>query len=703
MTARAPRRRAVALVVGTLFALTTAGPAFVAAATPAQEPEQGTGPDAGSDGEDVQPRMRLAHQDLEVGADGRFNVLLDVVDAPPGSDIAVDIYDRVTDLEDLTSPVTDPPPNILDTFLPPLPLADSPSARQTVGFSLSLFGPDDDRPDGTGATWAPYRLTEPGVYPLRIRLRGPDQDLVASMVTYLVRGPADDQPVVPTRIALVPTIHQPSVLNPEGGPPVPVDPDLLDGVDDLLDLLEEHPDLPVSFSITPETVDLMAADPAAEATLDRLRTAVAAPSRDVLGSPYVEIDATALAAADLGDELLRQASLGGRVLDEHLGVPGSDTWRLDGLDADTVALVQAAGVARAIVPDGALAPQRLLSPATTTGSGGEVLPVLAAGRFTIDGPAEDPELGAALLAGRLAATATIEPGATVVVPVDPGTVDVDLLSALLDRLDDPSSFYATIPLEDAFEPAAGTAPTVAPSPSEPPDLGGFPAQVRSTHERLASYLSMVPDQPELYGLLERPLARSASRDLEPGERRALLDRVDAQLQAGFDSISIPERDRVTLGARDARFPLPIESDLDGPVQVVITLEASDRLEFREERIEATLTGERTLVQIPVQTRVTGDTPLRITVHTPDGRVLLGESRYRIRSTAVSGVGVVLTVGAAAFLAVWWGRHWHRTSRERSAHRLATTLAGAAPPDREALDDDPDDLFVHGPDDDTHRP
>ena len=48
----------------------------------------------------------------------------------------------------------------------------------------------------------------------------------------------------------------------------------------------------------------------------------------------------------------------------------------------------------------------------------------------------------------------------------------------------------------------------------------------------------------------------------------------------------------------------------------------------------------------------------------DGGVLLAEGRYTIRSTAVSGVGVVLTIGAAGFLALWWGRHLRRARRER---------------------------------------
>jgi hypothetical protein len=72
-----------------------------------------------------------------------------------------------------------------------------------------------------------------------------------------------------------------------------------------------------------------------------------------------------------------------------------------------------------------------------------------------------------------------------------------------------------------------------------------------------------------------------------------------------------------------------------------------------------------VVEVEVRTRAPGATPVQITVRTPDDAIVLAESRYTIRSTAVSGVGIVLTVGCRLVLAVWWGRHWHRS---RDAHR-----------------------------------
>ena len=75
-------------------------------------------------------------------------------------------------------------------------------------------------------------------------------------------------------------------------------------------------------------------------------------------------------------------------------------------------------------------------------------------------------------------------------------------------------------------------------------------------------------------------------------------------------------------------------------------------------------------------RSSGAFPLQIDVMTPDGQRRLATSRYTVRSTAVSGAGLVLSVGAGAFLVLWWARHWHRT--RRSARLVAAHAHPATP-------------------------
>ena len=58
-------------------------------------------------------------------------------------------------------------------------------------------------------------------------------------------------------------------------------------------------------------------------------------------------------------------------------------------------------------------------------------------------------------------------------------------------------------------------------------------------------------------------------------------------------------------------------------------------------------------------------PVLVTVSSPDGGLTLQRSRYTIRSSFVSGVGVFLAVGAGLFLAIWWLTHWRRSRKART--------------------------------------
>jgi hypothetical protein len=73
-------------------------------------------------------------------------------------------------------------------------------------------------------------------------------------------------------------------------------------------------------------------------------------------------------------------------------------------------------------------------------------------------------------------------------------------------------------------------------------------------------------------------------------------------------------------------------------------------------------GTRTLT-IPVQARASGTFNLRASLLTADGAELR-RSRLTIRSTVFSGVGVVLSIGAGLFLALWWAKHWRTSRRAR---------------------------------------
>ena len=137
--------------------------------------------------------------------------------------------------------------------------------------------------------------------------------------------------------------------------------------------------------------------------------------------------------------------------------------------------------------------------------------------------------------------------------------------------------------------------------------------------------------------------------------------------------------------------MTVTSNLLGPAEVVIELEGSNRLSFPNgDEVDATLSTGRNRVAVRVRAPTSGDSPLRMRVLSPDRRVVLAETRYTVRSTAVSGVGLVLTIGAFGFLLLWWVRHW-RSRRRHGRHASADRHPSAVtPPEPEHDPDAPTD-------------
>lgn len=640
------------------------GAAVPVGATPAREPREAAA---------AAPELEVIAQNLEVAPDGSFNLWLRVRGAPADGDLFVGIYDPIADARDLVASTTDSPTGLRATF-EPQSLDGEPGSTIETGISISLYARGLPRPSGA---WA-YRLDEPGVYPIRVRLRDRSGEVVDSLVTYLVRTPADASGVVPASVALLTDVHL-AAQTVGTASPAPAPAGFVGDVTGVLDRFRSHRDLPASFQVTPETLVRLQADDAGARVVESLETELGRDRRDLLGAPYVDLDPARLQANGLNEEITRQAQLGEKTLTSVLGRETSDTWLVDHhVDVATVEALKDLGVAHLVLPPTSVSNLQSAQPVLLPGAAG--VTAVTSSVFELRGPgADDPVLAGYQLLGRLAAVSTLTPnGAGVVVRIDPRSVDPVALDTVLDTLDAPAVYLRPTNVAELFRTVpTTTTPIAALSPASTASLGDYPNDLRVTNQLVASYGSMFDDPAATEARFDPQIAVSAEDRLTEPQRRRILARVRRQIEQELRSVSLPARDHITLGARDAVFPVPISSKIDRPLKVLVTLEASDRLEFPDEQIAVTLENERTNVEVPVRTRATGDTPLRITVRTPDGAVTLAEAQYTVRSTAVSGVGLLLTIGAAAFLALWWGRHWYRTRKQ----------ARQAPPDTA---DDPDD-------------
>ncbi len=122
---------------------------------------------------------------------------------------------------------------------------------------------------------------------------------------------------------------------------------------------------------------------------------------------------------------------------------------------------------------------------------------------------------------------------------------------------------------------------------------------------------------------------------------------------------------MTFTAQQASIPITVLSAAPYPVNVVVTL-TSDKFTFpggNTRRLH--LDRPTTSVRVTAQARTSGDRlPIDVTLHTQNGQLLLGRTVLTVHSTAISFVGVALTVLAGAVLIVWWARTWRRARRRR---------------------------------------
>lgn len=256
----------------------------------------------------------------------------------------------------------------------------------------------------------------------------------------------------------------------------------------------------------------------------------------------------------------------------------------------------------------------------------------------------------------------------VVVPVRAAAGSAEILAIVLpelakSRMLDPVTIGEFFTVVDPIE-GDDDGPLVRPFTAAAPEpLGELEPSLESARETLDSYDSMTAGQ-GTGAELERRLLAATTVGLADATRRAYLDGVVSSVARTTGAVSTSAKVTVTLTARTGTVPVTLRNETGAPIRVRVRFD-SDKLEFRDgDSVEVTLTGETTRLDVRVRTLATGAFPLDIFVSSPDGRIELARARYTIRSTAVSGVGLVLSVGAGVFLFIWWGRHWRDARRSR---------------------------------------
>jgi hypothetical protein len=456
----------------------------------------------------------------------------------------------------------------------------------------------------------------------------------------------------------------------------------------LATVLSEQPDVPATLAVNPAGIQKSeTAEPRAAARA--LAQLGSLGGEQVLNEPYAPIDVAAMAEAKIPGEIKAQLTRGGEILRAAGLRPADGSW-VDttssfnqGDSADLAAGLQDAGASQLVMREGDLASAGLTNYTFAQPFGldlghGSTVTAIAANsalseRFTAD--PNDPVLGAEqLLAGlffvHFENAALPQARGVVIMPPDNWRASKPFLQTLLRGLSANDALKA-VTLDQSFQvPVGGNRePAVRHLQSGPATHGithAAAVKIALDRQQLSSYTTSISGHvPTDMVALSDALLATERQGLSPSRRAAVL----ASYQRGFADetgrISFAGQETVTFTARQASIPITVLSSASYPVNVVVTV-ASDKFTFPNGNTRhLTLDRPTTSVRVTAQARTSGDRlPIEVTLHTSNGQLLLAHTVLTVHSTAISFVGVALTVLAGAVLLVWWARTWRKGRRKR---------------------------------------
>ena len=507
-----------------------------------------------------------------------------------------------------------------------------------------------------------------GALPFIVRLLGPDDEELDTIATSLLVLP--ERPAHEIGLAFLSALPAPVALQPDRSLELTVEA-LLESTE----TLASRPNLPVTVEIRPESLEALE-------QVDREALAevlVVLEGRSLFRAPWVDLDEEAWRVANEFARVVAQYALGNDTFERITGSPPTGVVRLD-TDATpaTLGLLRAAG-ATAVVADNAqlTARTRRLTtsqPFQLVDDNGVAMPTVRIDdelHVTLAEP--DAELAGYRALAELAIqahAATTDLG----VLLDLNALNPVALDIVLNGVTRRSGLDITTVeglvsrglARTGGQPVRGDLqPTLAPDVSE---LAG---DLRAAATSIGTLAAMLEPELDAIAPMQTQLHAAVSTDLAIDEARGYPAVVVDDVRATTAGIGIPRSNRITLTDRRTDLPLTIVNNQPVPLNVELILSA-EKLRFPEgERLTLRLRpGDNALV-IPVETLASGDARVTATVVSPDGLIELGTGTVDIRSTAISGIGLVISIVALVILGGWWIRTIFRVRRNRAAATVST--------------------------------
>jgi hypothetical protein len=173
----------------------------------------------------------------------------------------------------------------------------------------------------------------------------------------------------------------------------------------------------------------------------------------------------------------------------------------------------------------------------------------------------------------------------------------------------------------------------------------------------------------------RTILLASTSQAAAGTRSAYLDTVRQQVGAGLEGVALIDSGRITITSRHADLPILIHNSQSVPINVALTLSA-EKVDFPggDRRLMVLDPGDN---QLPVEVLAlaSGDSVINLTIESPEGGVELAVGVVRLRSTAISGLGLLISVIALTVLLSWWVKTVRRG--RRSSEDAPDIVAAAA--------------------------
>ena len=573
---------------------------------------------------------------VEVGIDGTADDTTDL-------ELAVTVFDRLLEEAEIDEPPTRAAsrlePVALDDLLPDEP------GRYRLEIPVRSGEQFDDPPR--------LLLADAGVYPITIELRN-SEGVIATTRTNLIRLPpnANEDPD-PLRVSVV----------------LPIAP--AEGITllDAQQLLTTHPDLPLTVLLGDGVITQLQED---AALVDSFAAALG--DRPLVASPIVDLDPSALAAIDRVelyedaiDETTTQLANLGLQTDPKIAVVSR---QLTAVGAQ--ALIDL-GVE--IVVDASIRPA---PSGYVTADGGRLHlvrfddPISGVFSELSTGVIQSNEALARVVVRGQSNRAPVVIGGSVLGPRPTGGLNV--LFHALARAGAPEPVLLPQAAVSTFErrPAEHPNQDLEPVADVITEIRGLLGQ----YDAMYSGGGPTTDQ----YLLQLQSALSLGRN--PQDRQRSLTVLAEMLRRDLDVISLPDAQPVTMAAREGFIPLIVESRAAGPRLVMLRFR-SDRVNVKQDSKLLVVEPGTSSIDVEVEARSLGTSQLEVSVLTPDGARVLATNQFQVRSTAVPGLGLLISMTALVFLILWWYVDYRRSSAKRVEEKAATIIANTPtqPPDR----------------------